>query len=261
MLTVCIESVGIASPGLPDWEQAKPVLRGDTPWTPIPLEKYKPELLPANEKRRATELVRMAFRVCEQVVAGTTIAPSSWASVFASSGGDYPIIDQISRSLCEDERLVSPTQFHNSVHNSAAGYWSIATESRAASTSLSAFDDSFCAGLIEAMCLCHANAEPTLLAVYDIVPPAPLHAKRPITTEFGAGFLLTPSPTAQTLATITLHTASVSEASANEERWASLIASNPSARALPLLVALANKASRDISLATSTQTYRLQVVC
>lgn len=258
MLTAYIESVGIASPGLPDWEHAKPILRGDAPWVPTPLDKYKPDLLPANEKRRATELVRMAFRVCEQVVAGTAIPPSTWASVFASSGGDYPIIDQISRSLCDAERLVSPTQFHNSVHNSAAGYWSIATESRAPSTSLSAFDDSFCAGLLEALCLCQADAAPTLLAVYDIIPPAPLQAKRPIQCEFGAAFLFTPTRTAQSLAQLSL---SVSQDVGDNavEPWANLIASNPSARALPLLVALARDGNHQLSLGTQTQSYRLEV--
>src|SRR5690606_40428753 len=84
---------------------------------------------------------------CEDLLRDNPVSIRRCAAVFASSGGDYPIIDQICKALCEPERLVSPTQFHNSVHNSAAGYWSIATGSRAPSTSISAFDDTFAAGL------------------------------------------------------------------------------------------------------------------
>ena len=48
------------------------------------------------------------------------------------------------------ERELSPTRFHNSVHNAPAGYWSIATQSREPSTSLCRDDESFQAALLEA---------------------------------------------------------------------------------------------------------------
>jgi hypothetical protein len=49
------------------------------------------------------------------------------------------------------EKMVSPTLFHNSVHNTPAGYFSIATGIQTASVSLSAGDNTFSAGLIEAL--------------------------------------------------------------------------------------------------------------
>ncbi|MET0042628.1 MAG: beta-ketoacyl synthase chain length factor, partial [Candidatus Thiodiazotropha sp. 6PLUC3] len=57
-------------------------------------------------------------------------------SVFSSSEGDLDIIDQICLALSQEDRPVSPTQFHNSVHNAPAGYWSIGSGSHQGSTSL-----------------------------------------------------------------------------------------------------------------------------
>jgi hypothetical protein len=187
-MKVFVDAIGLAAPGLPDWKNSVPVLRGDVEYQPVELERYKPEHLPANERRRATDLVRMAFRVCEDMLNQRAVSLTECAAVFASSGGDYPIIDQICTALCAPERMVSPTQFHNSVHNSAAGYWSIATASRAPSTSISAYDDSFMAGLVEAASLCAVERLSVILAVYDIKPPEPLQSKRPITQDFGVAF-------------------------------------------------------------------------
>ncbi len=240
MLDCYLHAIGLATPGLPDWRTATPVLQGVTTYEPVPLEKYKPELLPPNERRRATELVRMAFRVCEELMSSSAIPMADCASVFASSGGDYPIIDQICRSLCEQERLVSPTQFHNSVHNSAAGYWSIATGSRQPSTSLSAYDDSFVVGLLEAMCLCQQEQLPTLLAVYDIQPPYPLSGKRQIPVEFGVALLLTPTATGQDLAHLHLsQTDTTTPSTTSQPALETLRQANPAARSLPLLELIA----------------------
>lgn len=240
MLNCYLNAIGLAAPGLPDWRASTPILQGLSTYEPTPLDKYKPELLPPNERRRATELVRMAFRVCEELMSSSAIPMADCASVFASSGGDYPIIDQICRSLCDSERLVSPTQFHNSVHNSAAGYWSIATGSRQPSTSLSAYDDSFAVGLLEAMCLCQQEQLPTLLAVYDIQPPYPLGGKRQIPVEFGVALLLTPNATGQDLVQLQLDPISIPThtslaSTMTQPALEVLRQANPAARALPLL--------------------------
>lgn len=260
MLTCYLNAIGVAAPGLPNWQQSRAVLQGAAPYEPAALEKYKPELLPANERRRATELVRMAFRVGEDLMAASNIPMADCASVFASSGGDYPIIDQICRSLCEPERLVSPTQFHNSVHNSAAGYWSIATGSRQPSTSLSAYDDSFIAGLLEAMCLCQQEQLPTLLVVYDIQPPYPLGEKRQIPIEFGVALLLTPQPGEQDLARLQLHPNATGSASEAQPALENVRLANPAARSLPLLELIArNQAGNLIFTSANQPPLQLQV--
>jgi len=54
------------------------------------------------------------------------------------------------------------------VHNAAAGYWTIATGCRAASSALTAFDASFAAGLLEAATQCAADERPVLLVAFDV---------------------------------------------------------------------------------------------
>jgi hypothetical protein len=91
--------------------------------------------------------------------------------VFATSQGDLPITDYLCTTLAAAPRELSPTRFHNSVLNAAAGYWTIATGCRAPSTSLSAGDGTFAGGLFEAACQVAANAAPVLLVSYDIAAP------------------------------------------------------------------------------------------
>jgi Beta-ketoacyl synthase, N-terminal domain len=247
MKPVYLEAIGLAAPGLPNWNTSIPVLSGQQDYVSTPLDKYKPTQLPPNEARRATELVRMAFRVCENLMESTSQPMNQCANVFASSGGDYPIINQICRALCTPERLVSPTQFHNSVHNSAAGYWSIATGSRLPSCSLSAYDDSFCMGLLEAASLCDAEHLPTLLVVYDIKTPYPLNEKREIPVDFGVAVLLNPTRTDTSIAQLTM-CLSGSDIAATQasSQLETLRLANPAARCLPLLEAIARTQSTQL---------------
>ena len=87
-------------------------------------------------------------------------------TVFASSGGDSEVLDKICTALTLPDRPVSPTQFHHSVHNTPAGYWSIATGCTQPSLSLSAYDSSFSAGLLEAAALAWAEAVRVLSLIH-----------------------------------------------------------------------------------------------
>lgn len=262
MLKVYIDAIGLAAPGLPSWTESQRVLRGEEVYIAQELEKYKPSQLPPNERRRATELVRMVFRVCEDMMNNSQVAMAECASVFASSGGDYPIIDQICRALSEPERLVSPTQFHNSVHNSAAGYWSIATESQLPSTSISAFDDTFFAGILEAASLCCSEKLFTILAVYDIKSPEPLNGKRDIKAEFGSALLLSPQKTAQSIVELCIHRiASASTTQAATLELENLRLTNPAARALPLLALIAEGKPGAVDLVSASNVaFRIDVM-
>lgn len=244
-MKVYVDAVSVVAPGLQGWQKSRPVLAGNEAYEHSELEKYKPMQLPPNEARRATELVRMAFRVAEDLMANCTADLSQCFNVFATSGGDYPIIDQICRALCEPERLVSPTQFHNSVHNSAAGYWSIATHNRAPSTSISAHNDSFIMGLCETITMTLSEKQPSLLVCYDIRPPEPLQQKRAITQAFGMALLIQPFQTENSMASITLRPElrSNDETICQQSALEPLRTTNPAARALPLLELLAANTS------------------
>lgn len=245
---VWIEGPAVVAPGLLGWAQARAVLRGEACYEPIELPKYAPNLLPPNERRRATNVCRLAFQAAEEAIQSTSSAPAELAAVFASSGGDTDVLSLLCSALATAERQISPTHFHNSVHNAPAGYWSIATHARGPSTSLSAFDATFAAGLLEAATLCASEQRAVLLVAYDIVPVPPLHAKRPLLAPMGVAFVLQPRATASAQAKIqmTLHQAepdSVIE-QAELER---LRTGNPAARALPLLAALARRQSGRLS--------------
>ncbi len=82
--------------------------------------------------------------------------------VFASSDGDGDIVHRLCTALATPAAAVSPTDFHNSVHNAATGYWSIGAHSQAPSTAICAYDGSFSAGLLEAACQIAVEARPVL---------------------------------------------------------------------------------------------------
>ena len=120
--------------------------------------------------------------------------------MFSSSGGDGHNCHELCQALSLEGREISPTRFANSVHNAAAGYWSIGTGAMAESNVLCAFDASFSAGLLEAMTQVAVDQVPVLLVAYDSEYPQPLHAKRPIPDAFGVAMVLTPQRRGSTVA-------------------------------------------------------------
>ena len=96
--------------------------------------------------------------------------------MFASTEGDLSISDYMSATLATTPLLVSPTKFHNSVHNAPAGYWTIATGSMRAYTALSAHQYTFANGLLEALVQSAASGESILFVAYDIEARGPLAA-------------------------------------------------------------------------------------
>src|SRR5690606_19035236 len=116
--------------------------------------------------------------------------PADIATVFTASGADGHNCHALCEQLAGDDRAISPTRFHNSVHNAAAGYWGIATRSMAPSQVLCAYDASFGAGWIDALGQLHAEGGDVLLVAYDSEYPEPLHACRPIPDAAGVALWL-----------------------------------------------------------------------
>jgi hypothetical protein len=237
---VFLEAVGFAAPGMPSWQAARTVLRGDSLYSATPLAAHAPALLPPNERRRATPAVRLAFQAAEDAVQSASLQSASLATVFASSDADLAIIHRISSALAGTPRLISPTDFHNSVHNAAAGYWHIATTSQAASSTISAFDGSFAAGLLEACTQVVVDGHDTLLVAFDLPAPEPLAAKRPMTHAASVALLLTQSRGDRTLASLSFSVVrDVEESRLADPALEALRTGNPATRALPLLERLA----------------------
>lgn len=248
VLKVGVLGVGLAAPGLPNWQESLPVLRGEKSFVREEMQRYAPTLLPPNERRRATAVGRLAFQSAEEAVSAVNGQASELASVFASSGGDTDIVNAICTALATEERLVSPTHFHNSVHNAPAGYWSIATHSHGASSSLSAFDGSFAAGLVEAATLALCEGVDVLLATYDVAVTAPLNEKRPINESFTSALIIS-ADTSQALGCIELKLVDHgTETRMQDQGLESLRTGNPAGRALPLLKGLAQGGKSEITL-------------
>ncbi|HKE44746.1 MAG TPA: beta-ketoacyl synthase chain length factor [Steroidobacteraceae bacterium] len=240
-----LAGVGVIAPGLTSWQQAAEVLQGSAPYVPAPVGAVQSELLPPNERRRAPLGVRMALRAAQEATA-TLGSPTDLASVFASSDADIEIIHRISMALAEPSRSVSPTDFHNSVHNAAAGYWSIGTRARGPSTALSAYDFNLAAGLNEALALLKFDDTDVLLVLYDVPVPPPLFSARPISQPVAVALLLTRA-CAQPLASLSLCTAST-ESTLQDPQLEALRRGNPAAGALPLLEALARRRPAEIGV-------------
>jgi hypothetical protein len=246
MINLQILGIGLIGPGLDGWSASIPLLRdGGASYnygeTQIPV----PSLLPANERRRTTPCIKLALAVAEQAVRDAAMVPGELASVFSSSHGDMRISDNLCRTLATEDKPVSPTQFHNSVHNAPAGYWSIAAGSRHSSTSLAVADSSFSAGLLETALQSQASDRPVLLVAYDHPAPAPLNAVAPITAPFGVAMVL---QSGADDAPLRLSLESGEESTITQSALEELRLGNPAARALPLLAAIADNRSTTILL-------------
>jgi hypothetical protein len=241
-----IRSAGIAAPGLAGWSSSVNILRGIAPYTPVPETPYAPALLPPNERRRATASVRQAFRAAEDAVNGGGANARELASVFASSDADMTVLHRICAALAQTPRVISPTDFHNSVHNAASGYWSIAVQSVAPTTTLSAFDASFTVGLLEAVALVDAQRD-VLLVAYDASAPQPLHAKRPLGLSASVAVVLSAAESGA-LGRLEIDTVAAPETSCANAALEGLRMANPALRALPLFELLAAKRAATVNL-------------
>jgi len=168
-----IEGIGFWTSGLPSWEAAQTFLRDGT-LVENPPRKPAPELLPPNERRRAPDTVALAIEVAMAACRAAGADPATLPSVFTSTHGDLAITDYMCATLASAPLTISPTRFHNSVHNAAAGYWTIGAGCMAPATAISAFDASFGQGLIEAVAQLADGADRVLLVAYDAQSPGPL---------------------------------------------------------------------------------------
>jgi Beta-ketoacyl synthase, N-terminal domain len=235
-LVVGVRGVGVLGPGMPDWAGAQPLLREPSRWISAPTALAGSARLPPAERRRTGTIVKLSLAVADQAIAQGTIDPRTLATVFSASTGDTDNCHALCEALALPQRAISPTRFTNSVHNAAAGYWHIATKSRAPSTSLCGFDASFGAGLLEAAVQCVASRRPVLLVAGDVPYPEPLHATRPLPDAFGVALLLDPQPGPLH---ISVRIAPGPITTCDNLGLDALRRAVPAARALPLLQALA----------------------
>ncbi|MEO8747387.1 MAG: beta-ketoacyl synthase chain length factor [Rhodanobacter sp.] len=232
-----VEGIGLWSPHLADFAALRGVLSGAAPNPPAP--RPGAAILPPNERRRAPPSVLLAVEVAQQAVTMSGRDAATMPCVFASAHGDQATTDYMCATLAHHPLELSPTRFHNSVHNAAAGYWTIAVDCHAASTAIAAQRASFGAGLLEAASQSLCDAQPILFVCSDTVGAGALREVTCCTEAFGSALVLAPEPTGNTLAQIDLQLTSARPDTPLAEPLAAWRASNPSATALALLALLA----------------------
>jgi hypothetical protein len=249
-MRVFVEGIGLLGPGLNGWQASCRVLSGAAPYVPAPTNVPLSDMLPAAERRRTGVSVKLALAAGCEAFKNAGRDAAATATVFTSSDGDGDNTHQIYEALALPQRELSPTRFHNSVHNAAAGYWSIAVHSHHPSTSLCCYDASFAAGLLETAVQVTVEGKPAALIAYDEPYPEPLHSVRPLAASFGVAFVLTPSPTSHTRTALDVNFAAVpAEIRRMTDAGLEAVRANvPAARSLPLLAALARGESADVVL-------------
>lgn len=252
-LAVYVEGIGLLGPGLSSWKEGRLCLDGGIAFQPARCVLPLPMALPSAERRRAGAVVKVSLAVGQQAVEASGLDAKTLPSVFSSSSGDAVNCHEICSALASGDRLISPTRFHNSVHNASSGYWSISSGAMASSSVLCGRDAGFAAGLLEAMTQCVVDDGPVLLVVYDTEYPEPLYSKRPLPDTMGVALVLAAKRSERSLACVTLDGCAFMTASAADTMadpgLELLRLSIPAARALPLLQCIAARETRVVVLA------------
>lgn len=246
-LTVAVEGVGIDAPGLAGWPAACVALGARPP--PSTHAVAAGAASRSAEHRRASQTTRLAGKTAREACSMAGRDPATLRPVFASSHGDTAIIDYLCAALASDPLSLSPTQFHNSVHNAPSGGWTIETGCHAPAVAISAGTASFATGLLEAAAQVVADDEPVLLVVYDIAAPGLIADAVPIHAPFATALVLAPVGDGQPIATLAVRWIGGGTLPTDPPAdFRALAAANPSAAALPLLAALAMREPRHVVL-------------
>jgi len=243
---VFIEGVGLWSPRLTGWTLARSVLRGEAA-PPATLARPSPSLLAPTERRRAPDTVAVALEVASAACSDAGREPRELPSVFASTYGDLALSHYLCETLASTPLLTSPTKFHNSVHNAAAGYWAIATGCPEPYTALAAQDYTFTSGLLTALAQVLSERVPVLYVAYDIEACGPLATMVRTRSMLGSALVLAPeaSARAQSRLRFAVRAEAARETQARPQS-AALVAGHAMERSIALFEALADAVPRDI---------------
>jgi hypothetical protein len=201
--TLYIEGPAFWTPTLPGWDAARAAFRGEGALSDPPAKRPAPQVLAPAERRRAPDTVALALEVAAAAMSASGRNAADVPCVFTSAHGDLSINDYMCGTLATDPKVLSPTKFHNSVHNAAVGYWTIGTGCMAASNAISAYEHSFAAGLLEAAVQCAADQEAVLLVGYDTPTVGALTSVTDSRGLLAVALVLAPAPTERTVATLT----------------------------------------------------------
>lgn len=231
-------AVSVFGPGLPGWTASVGFLAGTQPWAMAEALPPSPAILAPGDRRRAGATVRFALAAASEATADEPDR-AALETIFTSGNGDGAVIGSILDAMHDPDGVVSPTMFHNSVHNAAAGYWHIAVGSTMPSVSLGGHDGAFAAGLLAAMAAVVTRGRAVLLCAYDTPMTGPLSGARTTAFPFATACMLRPSAEGARAALQMRYVAAPAPGAVPADELDALAAGNAAAQSLPLLRALA----------------------
>ncbi len=261
--TLYVEGIGFWASRLPGWEAARAILRGEAAPPATAQTRPAPALLPPAERRRAPDTVAVSLEVATRACEMAKRDPKLMPSVFASTHGDLAISDAICDTLAKTPSLTSPTKFHNSVHNAAAGYWTIATGCLKPYTSVSGYTFTFGEALLEASSQALCEVGPVLYVAFDIEARGPVGTMQPSRGVFAGALVLAAEASERAIAKLAFDVCAAGDhVKPTEARApnAALVEGNAMSNGLPLFEALADGVERQVVQALAPQlSLRMQV--
>ena len=182
-------AAGVLAPGIGSLSDLLALRRAGTSSATAALELPSPQALPANERRRASQVVRLTLACAEQALQTSPFAVDALRMVFASDEGTGEVCQQMLETLATS-RQISPLLFHNSVHNAPSGYFSIGYQNRQSATSVSLGQESFASGLLCAASEAHTSAQPVLLLAYDPSMTEPMRSLLPVVQATATAWII-----------------------------------------------------------------------
>jgi hypothetical protein len=151
-------------PGIESQDEWREWARGER----VPVGESLPSLpqMPASLRRHAGPIGRLACDVAYRALDGATDVPLVFCSRYGEAARSVERLSELARG-----ELLSPTAFSLSVHNAAAGLFSIARRDSANSISIAAGEASAALGVIEACGLLADGAPRVLIVAVDWVLP------------------------------------------------------------------------------------------
>lgn len=253
-MRVNITGIGIWTRGIRSWEEFLEVSKGTRGNADRSFETPSPDLIPARERRRAPLIVKLGVETLTQACTMAGLAQDAASSVFTSTLGDIGISDYICSTLTGENKLLSPTKFHNSVHNAPSGYWSISAGNQQPGSYVGGFLYSFPVALLEAVTMVVTEHEPVAVVATDVAHTNPFSDICQITESASIALMLEPDHTCSGWPAG--FEVSRRNESRQAERWPAatpaaiqqLGESSPVARALAVLSVLASGDMRNITL-------------
>lgn len=193
MMRIGVEGWSAWTPGCPERDRIREWLTADSPsWMDLEGEEDPVlENISPRQLRRCSRITRMGLRAAFDAVADSPYEEDEVRLVWITRHGEINVTIDLLEDLADGEMLM-PMAFSNSVPNTPAGYYDIATDNTLPTRTVCGGYDSFHQGMLDAAGLLNDHPDcPVLVVQADGVLPDPLDRFRERTpVSFGMGLVL-----------------------------------------------------------------------